>query len=61
MFKGYLIEYGYYLLVGVLAAYIQAVFNINFWAFWGCTLFGIAYIYSIPLIYRIAWSTHDKN
>ena len=55
MFKGYVIEYGYYLLVGMLAAYIQHQFNISFWAFWGCTVFGIAYVYSIPFIHRLAW------
>ena len=55
MFKSYTIEYGYYVLAGVLASVIQHWLDLTVFQFWTVAFLAVAYFISVPSIHKLAW------
>ena len=55
VFKGYVIQYGYYVIAGVLASVVQNSLDISALQFWIPVALGVLYYISVPYIHKLAW------
>ena len=56
MFKSYIIEYGSYVIIGLLISVIQSYADVDILTAWGFILIGMIYaIVIIPVIHYLAW------
>lgn len=55
MFKSYVIEYGYYVIAGVVASIVQHSLDLTVWQFWVPAILGIAYYVSLRYVHLLAW------
>ena len=55
MFKSYVIEYGYYVIAGVVASIVQHSLGISILQFWVPAILGIAYYLSLRYVHHLAW------
>jgi hypothetical protein len=59
VFKSYVIEYGYYVIAGIVAGIVQTLLGLNSWQFWVPAILGIAYYLSLRYVHHLAWGKED--
>jgi len=55
MFKSVVIEWGYYLIIGIISGILEQYLNVSIWTFWVIAIFGMLYHVSLPLVRALAW------
>lgn len=55
MLKSYVIEYGSYILAGMLASIMQHWLELSVFQFWAVAFASMAYYASLPYIRHISW------
>jgi len=55
VFKGCIIECGFYITVAILSTVLQRWMGVTVFQFWSLIILGVLYGISVRLIYAIAW------
>ena len=59
VFKGLVIEYGYYVIAGVVASIIQHSLGLSLFQFWTIVFVAIGYYLSLQYVHHLAWGEED--